>query len=330
MSTKEMPRLHYWSRLCTEYILKRKNSNITFWRTELRVNDRLDINQLTHYYLDYTPKVAYHGPFDEKGVPMLNYFGSIGTQYNPDAIAQYALGHFEEYLRNGNNTHKEIFLSQADWFAEHLQERDHGVGVWEYDFDIDYFKKLKRPWYTALGQGHGISVLVRAHSLTGKTVYLDIARKAFQAFRYTVDVDGGAKYVDEEGHVWFEEHIVAPPPHTLNGFISALWGLYDFYLATQEVEAKELFDQGIETIEHNLHKYDKLFWSTYDLAATKLPCIASLHYHSLHIVQLRVLYILANRKIFKTYADKWENYKRKRLNRWLAFLWKAVFKVLYY
>jgi len=294
------------------------------------MNRREDIGQLENYYMDYTPKTTYPGPFDKDGVPMLNYLGKIGIQYNPDAIAQYGLGHFEKYLQTKDDNHKEIFLRQADWFVGNLRERDKGIGIWEYNFDFEYFKKLKKPWYTSLGQGHGISVLVRAYSLTEKTIYLNTAKKAFLSFKHPVDVDGGVKYVDEYGYVWFEEAIIKPCTHILNGFIWALWGVYDYWLATKEVVAIALFNEGIRTLEKNLYRYDNGLWSTYDLAKTKIPGIASWYYHSLHIVQLEVLHLLTNKEIFKICAEKWECYKRKRFNRWLAFIWKTTFKLMYY
>lgn len=325
-----MKRLRYWKRIINAYVLQRKRSNLSFWHTEPLINLKANTHELKNYYMDYNLKTHYPGPFDKKGVLMLNYFGDTGIQYNPDAIAQYALGHFEKYLGNGDNDHKEIFLRQADWFVNNLRERNKGVGVWEYNFDFEYFKRVKKPWYTSLGQGHGISVLVRAYLLTEKAIYLNIAKKAFLAFRYPIDVDGGVKYIDKDGYVWFEEAIIKPCTHILNGFIWALWGLYDYYLATKNTEAKELFDQGIRTLECNLYKYDNRFWSKYDLAKTILPGIASWYYHSLHIIQLRVLYLLTDKEIFKRYAYEWERYKRKILNRWLAFIWKAAFKLLYY
>ena len=322
--------IDYYKRILAAYLTNKKKSNISFWHTELKINRVEDIGQLKNYYLDYTPKTNYQGPFDEKGVPMLNYGGNIGIQYNPDAIAQYGLGHFEKYLRSEDNNHKEIFLRQADWFVENIRERDKGIGVWEYNFDFEYFKRLKKPWYTSLAQGHGISVLVRAYSLTEKSIYLDTAKTAFLAFEHLIDVDGGVKYIDEDGYVWFEEAIIKPCAHILNGFIWALWGLYDYYLATEDVGGKELFNQGIRTLEHNLYKYDNGFWSKYDLAKTILPGIASWYYHRLHIVQLRVLYLLTDKKIFKRYADKWEKNYSKRHYRALALLWKALFKLIYY
>ncbi len=327
---KSTDRIRYWKRLANAYIFRSGSSNLSFWHTEPVFNEKNDPDELKNYYMDYTSKTDFPGPFDDDGVPMLNYFGKIGVQYNPDAIGQYALGHFERYLNTGDPAHRDIFFRQVDWFAGNLKEREKGIGVWEYDFDWEYFRKLKGPWYTSLGQGHGISVLTRAHSLTGKTEYLDIAEKAFRSFQHTIDVDGGVKSIDENGCLWLEEAIVTPNTHILNGFIWALWGVYDYWLATKKTEALELFNEGVNTLEKNLHRYDNGFWSTYDLAGTRFPGIASRYYHSLHIVQLKIMYRLTGREFFGQYAGKWTDYRKSKLNRYLATAWKAAFKIMYY
>ena len=321
-------RLEYYKRIISAYIFNKKDSNLRFWHTELKVNS--DFGNLTSYYLDYSSKADYPGPFDEKGVPMLNYYGDIGVQYNPDAIAQYALGHYERYVRHNSEESKKIFLKQADWYVNNLREREKGIGVWEYDFDFEYFQLIKGPWYTSLGQGHGISVLVRAYFLTHQMLYLEAARKAFRSLQHTVDIDGGVKYFDAQGDIWLEEVPMNRPTHILNGFVWALWGLNDYWLATKEQEAKCLFDSCIKTLEKNIGRYDNGFWSRYDLAPTQIPGIASGYYHRLHVLQLRVMYILTQKEIFKTYSDKWNAYAQKRTNNSLAFIYKAIFKLIYY
>ena len=323
-------RINYYGRIFNAYLVNKRRSNLSFWHTEIKVSAKEDIGTLNNYYLDYIPKTRYAGPFDENGVPVLNYLGKIGTQYNPDAIAQYALGYFEEYIRKPDDKLKDEFLRQAAWFVNNLSERENGVGVWEYNFDWEYFRKLKKPWYTSLGQGHGISVLARAYWLTKKSIFLNTADKAFLSFLNTIDVEGGVKYVDRDGFVWFEEAIVEPCTHILNGFIWALWGLYDYWLLTRRDTALVLFNEGIRTLEHNLYRYDNGFWSTYDLAKTRLPGIASWYYHNLHIAQLKVLHSLTNKEIFIRYADKWDGYRKIKFNRWLAFCWKSAFKLFYW
>jgi heparosan-N-sulfate-glucuronate 5-epimerase len=114
------------------------------------------------------------------------------------------------------------------------------LSVWNHHFNWEYRDSLKAPWYSALAQGQGISVLVRAHKESSDARYLDSARAAFESFRRPI-TEGGIAFTDESGDLWFEEYIVSPPRHILNGFIWALWGVYDYALETKESAAQELF-----------------------------------------------------------------------------------------
>jgi hypothetical protein len=137
-------------------------------------------------------------------------------------------------------------------------------------------------------------------------------------------------FTDESGDLWFEEYIVSPPTHILNGFIWALWGIYDYALATQDGSAQELFSRGVRTLLHNLERYDLGFWSLYEQSGTRLPMVASAFYHRLHIVQLRIMNRLTGEQTFAAVADRWENYSHIRANRTRALVYKTAFKLCYY
>lgn len=67
-------------------------SQLTFWHGEPQVNGNFTPDKLGEYYMLFILKADYNGYFDEKGIPMLDYRGAVGLQYNPIAIAQYGLG----------------------------------------------------------------------------------------------------------------------------------------------------------------------------------------------------------------------------------------------
>jgi hypothetical protein len=201
--------------------------------------------------------------------------------------------------------------------------------VWNHKFDWEYRTPLKAPWYSALAQGQGISLLVRAHLETSRTAYLDAAQRAFASFLNTVD-RGGVVYVDDNGQTWLEEYVVSPPTHILNGFIWATWGVYDYFLATGDSRAQHLFDQAVRTLSANLQHYDLGFWSLYEHSGTWLKMLASPFYHNLHIVQLEVLYRLTGESTFKKYAAQWDSYRQSRPKRTAALGYKMVFKLCYY
>jgi hypothetical protein len=142
--------------------------------------------------------------------------------------------------------------------------------------------------------------------------------------------DGGVTCTDENGDLWFEEYIVSPPTHILNGFIWAAWGVHDYFLATGDPTAQTLFQQASETLRKNLPRYDLGFWSLYEQSGTRLPMVASSFYHQLHIVQLRVMERLTGEVEFGRVADRWEDYSRSCAKRARALCYKSAFKLCYY
>jgi heparosan-N-sulfate-glucuronate 5-epimerase len=116
----------------------------------------------------------------------------------------------------------------------------------------------------------------------------------------------------------------------LNGFIWALWGVFDFWLACADASAKNIFDRGVETLIRSLPQFDTGYWSLYEQSGTSLKMLASPFYHQLHIVQLRVMSKLTGDARFAAVADRWEGYAQHRRNRIRAWTEKSIFKLLHY
>ena len=323
-----MARFNYYQRLLNAYILRR-NSHLSFWHGEAEVNENAKPGQVGEYWMTFIQKAHYGGPFDNEGIPLLDYHGTIGRQYNPIAIAQYALGHFNLYRRNHDEHHRTVFLKVSDWLRDHLEKNADGFAVWHHHFDWEYFKLLKAPWYSGLAQGQGISVLLRAYLLTSKESYLDAARRAFEVFLHDLS-KGGVRYIDPDGHWWVEEYITDPPTHILNGFIWALWGIYEYALVSNDAYAGELFSKGVATLEARLYDYDTGYWSLYDLAPNRMRTLASPFYHRLHIAQLKVMHAITKSDLFIKTAGRWEDYYHNRICRYRALAYKGIFKLIYY
>ncbi len=331
-----MPTLAYYRRIFSAYLIGGK-SHLTFWHETPAANPNARAEELGEYYMLFREKADYRGAYDASGIPQLDYHGRIGLQYNPIAIAQYGLGNYNLWRQTGDPERLRKFFLIADWLVSHLELNPQGLAVWSHHFDWEYRDTLKAPWYSALAQGQGISVLVRAHKeATDRSVgpensekYLEAAQRALACFSKPVS-EGGIAFTDERGDLWFEEYIVSPPTHILNGFIWAAWGVYDYFLATQDAAARELFSRAVETLLHDLDRYDLGFWSLYEQSGTRLPMVASGFYHRLHIVQLRVMHQLTGYEEFARVADRWEGYARSRANRTRALAYKSAFKLCYY
>lgn len=321
-----LARAQYLRRIGSAYLL-RSHSQLNFWHDSAQLNPRATPHSLGEYYMNFDEKAQYALTGDS-AIPILNYRGAIGLQRNPIAIAQWGLGNFN-LARRGDESARRKFLAASDWLCQNLEPNPHGIHVWNHHFDWEYRETLRAPWYSGLAQGQGISLLVRAHAETSDAQYLQAAHLAFCSFLASTH-EGGVSFTDADGNLWFEEYLVSPPTHILNGFIWAAWGVYDFALATGSAEAKELFERAVHTLKSNLHRYDLGFWSLYEQSGTRLPMIASPFYHRLHIAQLRVMHRLTGEQIFEEYATRWQSYALRPSNRTRALCYKSAFKLCYY
>jgi len=267
-------------------------------------------------YIEEGQSLGYPGPyipprgnpsnwktFDEDGIVMKDYGGKLGKQYQPVDLCQYALANYNYYVSTGKKQYKQELLKQTDWLVEKQVITPKGFGVWYYEFDWITTCECHAPWISSMAQGEAISVLVRAYALTQDKKYLETAKLAVGAFEHSVD-DGGVRFVDEDGNVFYLEYACEPYLCVLNGFIYSLFGVHDYYQTTGSQEALVLFNDGIKTLKVKLKGYDTGDWTYYDLIGNK----ASASYHRTHCYQLFQLYFITGDRYFLEYAEKWYSY----------------------
>jgi len=325
-------RWHYYRRIFSAY-LGSGRSQLTFWHETPEINPHATANRLGEYYMRFREKADYSGHYDAAGIPMLDYRGAIGLQYNPIAIAQWGLANYNRFCETSDEARWQKALKAADWLIANLEQNAHGLWVWNHHFDWDYRDTLKAPWYSGLAQGQGVSLLLRTHDHAGDEKYQHAADKAFVALTRPI-AEGGVLFgdvsKDNEKNLWIEEYLVDPPTHILNGFMWALWGVFDYWLARADASAKGIFDRGVETLVRNLARFDTGYWSLYEQSGTRSKMLASPFYHQLHIVQLRVMSKLTGDARFAAVAERWKGYAQRRSNRTRALVEKSVFKLFHY
>lgn len=321
-------RLGYLARVASVYARPSKGP-LSFWHETPEVNEASFADDASQYFMRFQGKASYAGPFDASGVPLLDYRGAIGRQYNPIAIAQYGLARFTQCVRGGGRADEAAWRAVADWLVRSLRPNPQGVPVWFHEFDWPYRQPLVAPWYSGLAQGSGVSLLVRAAHHTGEAAYEEAARDAYRCFTRDVSA-GGVVCTDEGGHPWIEEYLVDPPSHVLNGFIWALWGVLDYARWTGEPGPRALFEACTATLRENLPRYDTGEWSLYEVPDSGPPMLASTYYHRLHVTQLRVMHRLTGDAVFDQWASRWNAYLQNPWLRRRAFVRKAWFKLRHY
>lgn len=321
-------RWQYYRRILPAY-LGAGRSQLAFWHETPEINPQATNAQFGPYYMSFREKADYAGPYDAAGIPLLDYRGAIGLQYNPIAIAQWGLANCNIFCATNNESRRQKTLKAANWLSANLEQNPYGLWVWNHHFDWDYRDTLKAPWYSGLAQGQGISLLLRARAQTHDAKYEQAADRAFVSLTKPI-AEGGVLWEDEEKNLWIEEYLVDPPTHILNGFMWALWGVFDFWLVSGDSMARQVFDRGVQTLLQNLPRFDTGYWSLYEQSGTRLKMLASPYYHRLHIVQLRVMATLTGDRRFTEFADRWQAYAQRPANRTHALLEKTIFKLLHY
>ena len=283
----------------------------------LPVGSHVRPDQLGGYYIDFSRKP------NAPGWPP-DFLGSPETELHV-ATAQWALGCYERYLTGEGDAWLAAALAGADHLVRH-QVRD-GVheGGWIHHWAMPHTYRLEPPWLSAMAQGEGASLLLRAHAATGEERYAEAAMRALSPLASPVS-EGGLRAPLGDGF-FLEEYPTEPPSQVLNGGIFALWGYFDASVALADADAHGHFEHGVASLAANLHRWDTGSWSLYDLYPHPAPNVASSFYHVLHINQIRAMELLAPRPEFAQTVRRFETYLESRRRRIEAFMRKAVFRV---
>lgn len=312
---------------------QRKTSSLAFWWLPLyegKGNYHCEKNEICDYYLDFSAKADYDCLFDVDGVIMLDYKGKLGVQYNPCAVAQYGLGLCARYLSTPNKDIEDKIRTQADWICKNTKIDSKGIGRVEYYFSSGEYSQIENEGYiSAIAQGQAISFLIRAGVILKQKRYYETADRIYESYNYTFS-EGGIVNYDSQNRMYLEEALTEKISCILDGFIYAMFGVYDYYLFTRKENAKKIFDECCETVKERLPDFDLGFWSRADCYLEKPKMPASAFYHNVHVQQLKALYSITDNKIFSYYAERWERYQKNKLFCLIAFIYKCWFKIFYY
>lgn len=261
--------------------------------------------ELGMYYIDMRPAKAhyvnniYDGGFDSEGVPYCRLDNS--KHYSPVNIAQYGFILHAEYLEHQRDETLHPLKKCVDKLVE-LATITEKECVWWHNYqEVKY--NIPPPWASAMAQGEAISLFLRYYQIGGEEKYLDLSLKAFHFLKYH-ESNKQVRRFDEKGCLWYEEYPSSPPSYVLNGFVYALFGLYDLYRVTGMNSIKEEIDLCIDTLKKNLHRFDAGYWSYYDLQHKEL--VRYYYQKNVHVPQMHVLYLLTNEPLFLKYKIKWE------------------------
>lgn len=266
-------------------------------------------NDITGYYNDLTQKVLKDQSIYGVEIPKLKLESGKEIIF-PIAVFQYGLGSYDLYLMQK----KELYLNKVRLMAKWALDNQEENGAWS-----NFFYIYPQAPYSAMAQGEGASLLIRAYKEFGEDKYLFAAKKAIDFMLMSIEKGGTTLYIGDD--VFLQEY--THKATVLNGWIFALFGLYDYIKVSNDGQVKKIFYKSLNSIESHLKMFDNGYWSMYNTDGM----ITSPFYHNLHIAQLGVLYDLFNIKCFKEYSDKWIKYRNKWINRNHAFIVKIFQKL---
>jgi hypothetical protein len=258
----------------------------------------------TRYSWEKIEPLDPYEPADENGVFMLERDGEL--HYFPTQMCQRVLHMLDAYRR----TNETEYLNRSITFTDKLIDlcvEDNGSLFPEYSFDFhlhgDTSKTLSPPWVCGMGQGMALSVLTRMYWITGDEMYLKVAHSIFIPFTRPRTNDSDDRWIcsiDDQGYYWIEEFPYGDGTHALNGFIFALFGLYDYWLETRNETCKAWLEAGLTTIHHYLPDFRCEGGVSYYCLMHKVQID---RYHKLHVKQLIILYRMTGHEYFQTMKD---------------------------
>lgn len=237
-------------------------------------------------------------------------------------LAQYGLGAHERWIAGEGDA----WLATARRIGEHLLANQEDDGSWLHPEPFAHTFPLAAPWRCGMAQGEAASLLVRLHAATGEEAFAEPARRALSPLS-RMTAEGGVKAL-LGGRPWPEEYPTNPPSYVLNGAIFALWGVRDVGVGLGDDAAASAYEEGLDSLAANLHRYDNGWWSLYSLYPHPIKGVASSFYHDLHIRQLEAMGRLSPRDEFARVRERFVGYAANPWSRRRAFASKAVFRLL--
>jgi heparosan-N-sulfate-glucuronate 5-epimerase len=273
------------------------------------------------YYNDMRDIAADHG---SPGAALLALDAMTAERRlaQPVSVAQLGIGAWQLAAADDPRW-LDLVSATSDWVAGELDTE----GRIAFEFAYPHTYRLEPPWYSAMAQGEAASLLIRAATSLQRP---ELARAAERAVSPLLA--RGSPLVSEtpEGPV-LQEYPTDPPSHVLNGWINALWGVYDISIGGLELsgDAGNAFSRGLDALATRLPLYNTGWnWSRYDLFPHPIIHVTSPFYHRLHIEQLHAMHALDPRQIFVETADRWEAGLRHPLARTHAVARKVGFRML--
>ncbi|WP_326650391.1 D-glucuronyl C5-epimerase family protein [Streptomyces sp. NBC_01750] len=243
-----------------------------------------------------------HVYLDSKGVVQYRPNKTAAGYDQPVTQIQFGLGCITSYRTEKDAARKALFLKRAKAQADRLiEKRVEARGAWYFPYPFNFTHAAhsgityKAPWYSGMAQGEAISLFTQLSQLDGlteqeRTLYKAAADGAFASLLRADDAKPWAVNKDKNGYLWIQEYPINAPgtsDYTYNGMIFAMFGIWDYFQATGNPLAEQLYDGSLTTIRDHFPRLRNTRWFSYYCDTHRIPAPT---YHQHHINLLRQLH----------------------------------------
>ena len=232
--------------------------------------------------------------------------------YHPVLMSTKALNYLTTFQKTNDEWFFKKSLDLADKIIE-LSDEKNGSYYFPYTwFKIGHNEYFYPNWYSGMAQGRWLSYFSQLYIETKNEKYKRIADKIYSSVS-NLHSEPNVTAIDKDNNFWIEEYPNAHPSsyhergptHVLNGFVFAIWGLYDYYWIDQDPAVKRILQATITTLYNKAPSYRREGGNSfYCIKHQKHSyAVASDHYHDIHIKQLYELYEITGEDFFKTLSE---------------------------
>jgi len=245
-------------------------------------------------------------PHDENGIIVTLWNGEY--HYHPWQVCDKALWYLASYQQTNDEGYLDFVYRYANKLAEIGIREDNRIYL-PYTFDYalhagNEYEVMIAPWYSGFAQGIALSFFSRAYETTNDPLMKGIADSLFNTFlMMDTQNDIWTCYIDSLEYYWIEEYPFSPKTHVINGFLAAIFGLYDYYIISNDERCKILIQASSTTIAAYLNDYRNPGDASYYCLLHKTPL---LNYHIIVIRQLKHMTDITTDPFFAAFADTLE------------------------
>ncbi|HZJ64274.1 MAG TPA: D-glucuronyl C5-epimerase family protein [Kofleriaceae bacterium] len=246
-------------------------------------------------------------------------YAAEAAKSDPIDICHLAIDRFHVFLEHGDVSARDDFLA----ITRGLLDSGRVVAldgrtcfVIPHLDQVEGYARHRTPWVNAMVQGWVGALFMRAHQLTGAERFAEAAIRAVGVCFVPVE-RGGVRDLETNRRVFYEKYALpGQTRHVLNGFMSALMGIWDVARASGNADAHAAFESGVASLDDVvLDTYDTGYTTLYDQRPDRRATPSSVLYTWVHARQLAVLARITQQPRLLRWADRWRSYSRRTEHR---------------